>query len=66
LSPGSSDGPRVTAQDLNTPSTLQAKVIVQARRVVLLDDEARIFGGLDATFAARLGSLREIAARLIL
>ena len=48
------------------PVDFEAKVIVQTRRVVLLDDEARVFGRLDRARAARLCRLLEIAARTVL
>jgi hypothetical protein len=44
---------------------LEAKIVVQAGRGVLLDDEARILGGADPAAAARLRGLLEIALGLV-
>jgi hypothetical protein len=50
---------------LEYPVVLQAQVVVQAGRRVLLDDETRVVGTLDRGLAARLRRLLEVAFGLI-
>ena len=50
---------------LEHPVELQAEVVVQPRRLVLLDHEAQAVRGARRFAPARLGGLREVADRLV-
>src|SRR5262245_50618531 len=58
-------GPLGYRPGLEYPVVLEAQVVVQAGRCVLLDDETRVFGALDRGLAAQLGRPFEIAFGLI-